>query len=80
MQKAAALLRERVEAGLRPHHRASRGCRKKDSIYEVGRVCDVLTFSAIEALKDDGQVVLVRPDARTARTAACTRSASRCWA
>ncbi|HSW84898.1 MAG TPA: phosphonoacetaldehyde dehydrogenase, partial [Usitatibacter sp.] len=31
------------------------GLSKKDSIYEVGRVCDVLTFSAMEALKDDGQ-------------------------
>ncbi len=31
------------------------GLCKKDSVYEVGRVCDVLTFSAMEALKDDGQ-------------------------
>lgn len=32
------------------------GLSKKDSVYEVGRVVDVLTFSAIEALRDDGEV------------------------
>ncbi|MGZ5081518.1 MAG: phosphonoacetaldehyde dehydrogenase, partial [Usitatibacter sp.] len=31
------------------------GLCKKDSLYEVGRVCDVLAFSAMEALKDDGE-------------------------
>ncbi|HEY2628671.1 MAG TPA: phosphonoacetaldehyde dehydrogenase, partial [Usitatibacter sp.] len=31
------------------------GLSKKDSIYEVGRVCDVFTFAAMETLKDDGQ-------------------------
>ncbi len=54
MQKAAALLRERVAEASDLITRES-GLSKKDSIYEVGRVCDVLTFSAIEALKDDGQ-------------------------
>jgi putative phosphonoacetaldehyde dehydrogenase len=54
MQKAAALLRERVEEASNLITREAGLC-KKDSVYEVGRVCDVFTFSAIEALKDDGQ-------------------------
>ena len=54
MQKAAALLRERVGAASDLITRES-GLSKKDSAYEVGRVCDVLTFAAMEALKDDGQ-------------------------
>ena len=54
MQKAAALLRERVAQASDLITRESGLC-KKDSTYEVGRVCDVFTFSAMEALKDDGQ-------------------------
>ncbi|QJR14368.1 phosphonoacetaldehyde dehydrogenase [Usitatibacter palustris] len=54
MQKAAALLRDRVGPASDLITRES-GLSKKDSTYEVGRVCDVLTFSAMEALKDDGQ-------------------------
>ena len=54
MQKAAALLRERVAQASDLITRES-GLAKKDSIYEVGRVCDVFIFSAIETLKDDGQ-------------------------
>ena len=54
MQKAASLLRGRTEAASDLITRES-GLSKKDSIYEVGRVCDVLTFSAREALRDDGQ-------------------------
>jgi putative phosphonoacetaldehyde dehydrogenase len=54
MQKAAALLRERVVEASDLITRESGLCRK-DSTYEVGRVCDVFTFSAIEALRDDGQ-------------------------
>lgn len=55
MQQAAALLRSRVEhaSNLITHES---GLAKKDSVYEVGRVCDVFTFSAMEALRDDGQV------------------------
>jgi phosphonoacetaldehyde dehydrogenase len=53
-QKAAALLRERVVEASDLITRESGLC-KKDSIYEVGRVCDVFTFSAMEALRDDGQ-------------------------
>ena len=54
LQKAAELLRGRAEAASDLITRES-GLGKKDSLYEVGRVCDVLTFSAMEALKDDGQ-------------------------
>ena len=35
---------------------AESGLCKKDSLYEVGRACDVFVFAANEALKDDGQV------------------------
>ena len=50
---AAARARGR---GLRPHHRANRACAKKDSIYEVGRVCDVLHLQRHRRrCKDDGQ-------------------------
>jgi phosphonoacetaldehyde dehydrogenase len=54
MQKAAALLRERVGPASDLITKES-GLGKKDSIYEVGRVCDVFTFAAMEALRDDGQ-------------------------
>ncbi|HYC38603.1 MAG TPA: phosphonoacetaldehyde dehydrogenase [Usitatibacter sp.] len=54
MQKAAALLRERVAEASDLITKES-GLSKKDSIYEVGRVCDVFTFAAMETLKDDGQ-------------------------
>jgi phosphonoacetaldehyde dehydrogenase len=54
MQKAAELLRGRVDAASDLITKES-GLSKKDSIYEVGRVCDVLTFAAMETLKDDGQ-------------------------
>ncbi len=54
LEKAAELLRERAEAASDLITRESGLC-KKDSTYEVGRVCDVLRFSAIEALRDDGQ-------------------------
>lgn len=54
MQKAAELLRGRVEAASDLITRES-GLAKKDSIYEIGRVCDVFMFAATEALRDDGQ-------------------------
>jgi putative phosphonoacetaldehyde dehydrogenase len=54
LEKAAALLRSRAEEASDLITRESGLC-KKDSLYEVGRVCDVLVFSAMEALKDDGQ-------------------------
>jgi putative phosphonoacetaldehyde dehydrogenase len=53
-QKAASLLRGRLAEASDLITRESGLC-KKDSIYEVGRVCDVFAFSAMEALKDDGQ-------------------------
>ena len=54
LEKAGALLRGRAEQASDLITRESGLC-KKDSLYEVGRVCDVLTFSAMEALRDDGQ-------------------------
>jgi putative phosphonoacetaldehyde dehydrogenase len=54
MQKAAELLRGRLAQASDLITRES-GLSKKDSAYEVGRVCDVFTFAAIEALRDDGQ-------------------------
>jgi putative phosphonoacetaldehyde dehydrogenase len=55
LRKAAMLLRSRAGAASDLITRESGLC-KKDSLYEVGRVSDVLEFSAIEALRDDGQV------------------------
>jgi len=55
LQRAAALLRERTEEGSDLITRESGLC-KKDSLYEIGRVADVLVFGANEALRDDGQV------------------------
>jgi putative phosphonoacetaldehyde dehydrogenase len=52
--KAAALLRARVDEASDLITMESGLC-KKDSVYEVGRVSDVLTFAAMEALRDDGQ-------------------------
>jgi putative phosphonoacetaldehyde dehydrogenase len=54
LQKAATLLRGRTQDAATLITRES-GLSMKDSTYEVGRVCDVLNFSAAEALRDDGQ-------------------------
>ena len=54
LKKAAELLRTKAEEASDLITRESGLC-KKDSLYEVGRVCDVLVFSAMEALRDDGQ-------------------------
>ena len=54
LQKAGERLRQRVEEASDLITLES-GLSKKDSLYEVGRVCDVLLFGANEALKDDGQ-------------------------
>ena len=54
LQKAADLLRARTEEASDLITRESGLC-KKDSLYEIGRVADVLVFGAMEALKDDGQ-------------------------
>jgi putative phosphonoacetaldehyde dehydrogenase len=55
LQKAAVLLRARTEEASTLITLESGLCRK-DSLYEIGRVADVLVFSANEALRDDGQV------------------------
>lgn len=55
LQRAAALLRARTDEASRLITAESGLCRK-DSLYEVGRVADVLVFASNEALRDDGQV------------------------
>jgi putative phosphonoacetaldehyde dehydrogenase len=55
LNRAALLLRERTEAASNLIT-AESGLSKKDSLYEIGRVADVLSFGANEALRDDGQV------------------------
>ncbi|AKC69372.1 phosphonoacetaldehyde dehydrogenase [Pandoraea oxalativorans] len=54
LEKAAALLRARTAQAAAIITMESGLC-KKDAIYEIGRVADVLGFAAGEALKDDGQ-------------------------
>jgi phosphonoacetaldehyde dehydrogenase len=55
LNKAAAIIRNRTTeyADLIT---AESGLCKKDSLYEIGRVSDVLLFGANECLKDDGQI------------------------
>src|SRR4051812_23958616 len=55
LDTAAALVRERTRE-IAALITAESGLSLQDSIYEAGRVADVLTFGANEALKDDGQV------------------------
>ena len=55
LNRAAAILRERTEEAS-DLITAESGLSKKDSLYEIGRVADVLGFGATEALRDDGQV------------------------
>jgi putative phosphonoacetaldehyde dehydrogenase len=55
LKKTAALLRERATEASDLITLESGLC-KKDSVYEIGRVSDVLEFAAAEALRDDGQV------------------------
>ncbi len=55
LNRAAALLRERTEEASDLITMESGLC-KKDSLYEIGRVADVLNFAANEALRDDGQI------------------------
>jgi aldehyde dehydrogenase (NAD+) len=54
-QRAAEILRSRAEE-LSDLITAECGICKKDSLYEVGRACDVFTFAGNAALQDDGQV------------------------
>src|SRR6478736_2226560 len=54
-RNAARIIGERTEA-LSDLITAECGICKKDSLYEVGRACDVFTFAGNAALQDDGQV------------------------
>ena len=55
LRRAAEIVRERTEE-ISALITAEAGLCRKDSLYEAGRVSDVLIFGANEALKDDGQV------------------------
>ena len=55
LNKAAAIIRERLDEVSRLITAESGLC-VKDSLYEAGRVSDVLLFGANEVLKDDGQI------------------------
>ncbi|ROZ62431.1 phosphonoacetaldehyde dehydrogenase [Ramlibacter sp. WS9] len=55
LNKAAAIVRERLDDVSRLITAESGLC-LKDSLYEAGRVSDVLLFGATEVLKDDGQI------------------------
>ncbi|HEY5365551.1 MAG TPA: phosphonoacetaldehyde dehydrogenase [Casimicrobiaceae bacterium] len=55
LYRAAEILRERADA-MSDLITAECGIGKKDSLYEVGRACDVFTFAGNAALNDDGQV------------------------
>ena len=54
-QRTAEILRSRTEE-LSDLITAECGICKKDSLYEVGRACDVFIFAGNAALQDDGQV------------------------
>ena len=54
-RRTAEIIRERT-AALSDLITAECGICKKDSLYEVGRACDVFTFAGNAALQDDGQV------------------------
>ncbi len=53
--RAAELIRART-AEISDLITAESGLSKKDSIYEVGRACDVFLFAGNAALQDDGQI------------------------
>ena len=55
LSRAGLLLRSRADEASTVITLESGLC-KKDSMYEIGRVADVLVFGANEALRDDGQV------------------------
>ncbi len=55
LDRAAELIRART-GELSDLITAECGLCKKDSIYEVGRACDVMSFAAGQALIDDGQI------------------------
>ncbi len=53
--RAAELIRART-AAISDLITAESGLSKKDSLYEVGRACDVFLFAGNAALQDDGQI------------------------
>ena len=55
LYRASELIRERADA-ISDLITAECGICKKDSMYEVGRACDVFVFAGNAALGDDGQV------------------------
>ena len=55
LNRAAAIIKERLDEVANLITAESGLCRK-DSMYEAGRVSDVLLFGATEVLKDDGQI------------------------
>jgi putative phosphonoacetaldehyde dehydrogenase len=55
LNKAAAIVRDRLD-DISRLITAESGLCLKDSLYEAGRVSDVLLFGANEVLKDDGQI------------------------
>jgi aldehyde dehydrogenase (NAD+) len=55
MLRASEILRANTDA-ISDLITAESGLCKKDSLYEVGRACDVFVFAANQALVDDGQV------------------------
>ena len=55
LHRAAELIRER-SAEISDLITAESGLCKKDSLYEVGRACDVFVFAGNAALADDGQI------------------------
>ena len=55
LNRAAAIIKERLDE-VAQLITAEAGLCLKDSIYEAGRVSDVLLFGATEVLKDDGQI------------------------
>lgn len=55
MQRAATIIRERADV-ISDLITAEAGLCKKDTLYEVGRACDVFTFAGNAALQDDGQI------------------------
>ena len=55
LNKTAELIRARTDE-LSDLITAECGLCKKDSLYEVGRACDVMNFAAGQALIDDGQI------------------------
>ena len=55
LYRTAELIRSRADA-ISDLITAECGISKKDSLYEVGRACDVFVFAGNAALQDDGQV------------------------